>query len=403
MNAPTPTLRLTDQYLMGNYQRLPLTLVRGKGAHVWDDKGNKYLDCIAGIAVDNLGHCHPEVVSALRRQAGRLIHVSNLFHIEPQAQLARQLVRHSFADRVFFCNSGAEANEAAIKLARRFALSRGPAGRYEIVATHRSFHGRTLGALSATGQKKMQTGFGPLVPGFRFVPFDDLPAMERAITDRTCAVLVEPIQGETGVITPSRTYLKKLKALCRRKKVLLILDEVQTGMGRTGHLFAHQGMDLEPDIMTLAKGLGGGAPIGALLTRNEIARAFTPGTHGCTFGGNPLVCAAGLAALKIVARKPFLKQVRALGDYLAAELHRLAGRQPALKAIRGEGLMIGVDLTLPSPEVARRCLEQGVLVNAIPPHTLRFVPPLIITRKDIRKLLGVLENSLNQVAAAQPA
>lgn len=366
--------------------------------YVWDESGNKYLDFVAGIAVDSLGHCHPDVVKAIRQQAGTLMHVSNLYHIPPQSELARELTRHCFADKAFFCNSGTEANEAAIKLARKTMFDRGQKKRIEIVTTLASFHGRTLGALSATGQDKMKTGFGPMLPGFKHVPFGDLKAMEKAITSKTCAVMIEPLQGETGVNTASKSYFQNLRKLCNKKKVLLILDEVQTGMGRTGHLFAHQGMKMQPDIMTLAKGLGGGMPIGALLTTDELGASLGPGTHGTTFGGNPLACAAALAVTKIVSSKAFLKQVRDKGEFLKEEIKKLGDRHSVIKKIRGEGLMIGVDLSLPSPAVSSECLKRGALVNAIAPNTLRFIPPLIVTRKDILKLIGILEKSLVSIS-----
>ncbi len=389
--------KLSDQHLLGNYKRFPIALSKGKGMYVWDESGNKYLDFVAGIAVDSLGHCHPEVVKAIKKQAGTLMHVSNLYHIPPQAELARELTRSCFADKVFFCNSGTEANEAAIKLARKVMFDRGQKKRIEIVTTLASFHGRTLGALSATGQEKMKSGFGPMLPGFKHVAFGDLKAMEKAITSKTCALMIEPLQGETGVNTASKRYFQNLRKLCNKKKVLLILDEVQTGMGRTGHLFAHQGMKINPDIMTLAKGLGGGMPIGAMLTTDALGASLGPGTHGTTFGGNPLACAAALAVTKIVSSKSFLKQVQNKGDFFRSELKKLGERHPVINHIRGEGLMIGVDLTLPSPSVAGECMKHKALVNAIAPNTLRFIPPLIVTRQDILKLIGILEKSISKV------
>ena len=394
MSSNESVSKLADRHLLGNYRRFPIALAKGRGMHVWDESGKRYLDFVAGIAVDVLGHCHPEVVRAIRQQAGTLLHVSNLYHIRPQAELARELTKQCFADRAFFCNSGTEANEAAIKLARKAMSDRGEPKRIEIITTLASFHGRTLRALSATGQKKMKAGFGPMVPGFKHVPFDDVRAVEQAVTSKTCAVMLEPLQGETGVNTPSKNYLKELRKLCDRKKILLILDEIQTGMGRTGHLFAHQGMGVTPDIMTLAKGLGGGVPIGALLTTEKLAATLGPGTHGTTFGGNPLVCAAGLAVTKIVSAKAFLKRVQRAGSYLKKELKKLGDRTGVIQNIRGEGLMIGVDITLPSPAVASACLERGALVNAIAPNTLRFVPPLIVTEREIDRLIKILEKSI---------
>lgn len=397
MTTNSSVKKISDQHLLGNYKRFPIALSKGKGMYVWDESGNKYLDFVAGIAVDSLGHCHPEVVKAIKKQAGTLMHVSNLYHIPPQAELARELTRSCFADRAFFCNSGTEANEAAIKLARKVMFDRDQKNRIEIVTTLASFHGRTLGALSATGQEKMKAGFGPMLPGFKHVAFGDFKAMEKAITSKTCAVMIEPLQGETGVNTASKRYFQNLRKLCNKKKVLLILDEVQTGMGRTGHLFAHQGMKIKPDIMTLAKGLGGGMPIGAMLTTDELGASLGPGTHGTTFGGNPLACAAALAVTKIVSSKSFLKQVQNKGDFFRSELKKLGERHPVINHIRGEGLMIGVDLTLPSPSVAGECMKHKALVNAIAPNTLRFIPPLIVTRQDIIKLIGILEKSISRV------
>ncbi|MFQ5481347.1 MAG: acetylornithine transaminase [Nitrospinaceae bacterium] len=393
---------LSEAHLLGNYRRVPLALVRGKGLNVWDKSGRRYLDFIAGIAVASLGHCPPTVVQAVQRQAARLLHVSNLVHIEPQTLLARELTDLCFADKAFFCNSGTEANEAALKLARKYFSDRGRPECFEIVTIDGSFHGRTLGSLSATGQAKMQAGFGPLVPGFKHVPFDDLPAMERAIQDKTCAVLIEPILGETGVILPSRGYLKGLRRLCNKKKVLLILDEIQTGMGRTGTLFAHEGENIRPDIMTLAKGLGGGVPIGVLLTTDRLARSLGPGTHGTTFGGNPLACAAARAVLKKIARPSFLARVREMGDYFMNQLQTLAARQDSIKNIRGRGLMIGVDLTAPSAQVAGECLQRGVLVNSIAPHTLRLVPPLVVSKREINTFMRVLAQSLEACGSGPP-
>ena len=291
---------ISHQFLMNTYARLPISLVRGQGCFVYDAEGREYLDCVAGIAVNVLGHAHPDLVEAITRQARQLIHTSNLFYTEPQTLLARRLVELSFADKVFFCNSGAEANEAAIKLARRYATKRFGPERTEILTMTNSFHGRTLASLSATGQPKLQEGFGPLVPGFRYVPFNDPSALEAAITSHTAAIMLEPLQAEGGVIVPDTGYLKAVRDICTKHNILLIFDEVQTGMGRTGTLFAYQHFDLAPDIMTLAKGLGGGIPIGACLATQEVSTAFEPGTHASTFGCNPLACAAALKVLEVL-------------------------------------------------------------------------------------------------------
>ncbi|MDH5761669.1 MAG: acetylornithine transaminase [Nitrospinota bacterium] len=390
-------IQLTERHVAATYGRYPIALVKGKGMHVWDASGNRYLDFVAGVAVDNLGHCHPKIVQAIRKQAGQLLHVSNWFHIEPQSKLAAEITRLSFADKVFFCNSGTEANEGAIKLARRYFVDQGQKHKTEIITTYKAFHGRTLGAMSATPQDKIQKGFGPLVPGFKYVPFDDISAMKKAITSKTCAVMVEPIQGESGVNIPHKSYLKELRKLCTERDVLLILDEVQTGFGRTGHLFAYQGFGAKPDIMTLAKGLGSGVPIGALAMTNSVAKSLGPGTHGSTFGGNPLVCAAALASVNIVSDKAFLKDVQEMGKYFLKRLKELAKKFPAIKEVRGMGMILAIDLDGSSAEVAKDCMEQGILVNSIAPSTLRFIPPLIVSQKNIDTLIRVLTKTLTKL------
>ncbi len=296
-------MMLSEKYIAHTYNRYPLLLVRGKGTRVWDLDGKEYLDFVAGLAVCNLGHCHPKVVKAIQDQAEKLIHVSNLYYIEPQIQLASLLCKHSFADKVFFCNSGAEANEGAMKLARKYAKEKIGEDRYEIITMERSFHGRTLATLTATAQEKFHKGYAPLMPGFKYVPFNDLKAVREAIDSKTCAVLLEPIQGEGGVNFPSEGYLKGLREICDEKGILLIFDEVQVGMGRTGKLFAYEHEGMKPDILTVAKSLAGGVPIGALLIRDEIAESFKPGDHASTFGGNPLATAAGVAALTAILKK----------------------------------------------------------------------------------------------------
>jgi acetylornithine/N-succinyldiaminopimelate aminotransferase len=391
-------IQLTERHVAATYGRYPIALVKGKGMHVWDASGNRYLDFVAGVAVDSLGHCHPKIVQAIRKQAGQLLHVSNWFHIEPQARLAAEITRLSFGNKVFFCNSGTEAIEGAIKVARRFYVDRGQKNKTEIITTYKAFHGRTLGAMSATPQDKIQKGFGPLVPGFKYVPFDDIAAMKKAMTSKTCAVMVEPIQGESGVNIPGKNYLKELRKLCTERDALLILDEIQTGFGRTGQLFAYQGFGVKPDIMTLAKGLGAGVPIGALVMTDQVAKSLGPGTHGSTFGGNPLVCAAALASVAIVSQKDFLKQVRETGKYFLARLKELAKKFPIIKDVRGMGLILAFDIDGSSATVARDCMEQGILVNSIQPGTLRFIPPLIVSQKNIDALIRVLTKSLTQLS-----
>lgn len=382
---------------IGLYARQPLALARGQGCTVWDADGKRYLDFFAGVAVNSLGHCHPAVVEAVRRQAGELLHVSNHYHTAIEGELAALLCRHSFAERVFLCNSGAEAVEAAMKLARRWGSESG-GGRYEILATHGSFHGRTFGALSATGQEKYHRGFLPLLPGVRRVPFDDLAAMETAVGAETVAIMVEPIQGEGGVVVPRPGYLRGLRALADRRDLLLIFDEIQTGMGRTGTLFAYEQCDAVPDVMPLAKALGGGVPIGALLTTARVAAAFTPGAHGTTFGGNPLACAAALAALRTIAAPDFLEHVVTMGRRLRAGLDHLAIRHRRIREVRGSGLMLGALLDGPGAGVVTRCLDAGLLINCTAERALRLTPPLIVTAAEVDEALDILDRALGEAA-----
>jgi acetylornithine aminotransferase len=394
---PTEELRQdAERYLMNTYARSPISIVRGRGSRVYDLEGREYLDFVAGIAVNVLGHAHPDIVAAIQKQAQQLLHASNLYYTEPQVRLAQTLVDHSFAEKVFFCNSGAEANEAAIKLARRYAHQKYGADRYEIITMRQSFHGRTMATLTATGQEKVQQGFEPLLPGFTYVPFNDLPAVEQALTDRTAAVLLEPIQGEGGVHVASRAYLKGLRELCHKRDVLLIFDEVQTGMGRTGTLFAYEQLGVEPDIMTLAKGLGGGMPIGACLATDNAAAAFTPGSHASTFGGNPLACAAALAVLRVLLDGRVLEQSRVAGDYLAKGLQDLKDRLPIVKDVRGLGLLQGMELSVDGKPVVTDCLARGLLINCTVDRVLRFVPPLIVTQREIDRLLDTLSQVLSK-------
>jgi acetylornithine/N-succinyldiaminopimelate aminotransferase len=390
MKSNQELVTLTNKYVAKNYGRYPIGLVRGKGTTVWDASGKKYIDFIAGLAVDNLGHCPPSVVNAIRKQAGKLLHVSNLYHIEPQSQLAAELSRLSFADKFFFCNSGTEANEAAIKLARRWFYDNGQPKRFEIITMNNSFHGRTMASLSATAQKKIHAGFKPLLPGFKYVPFNDISALKKALTKKTCAVLIEPIQGEGGVNLAQEIYLKTLRKICNEKGVLLIFDEIQTGFGRTGHLFAYERYKIKPDIITLAKALGGGIAIGAMGSTNKIIESFSPGTHGATFGGNPLACAASLASLKTLTKKDFLKKASSQGNYFLKQLHYLKENFSIIREVRGIGLMLAVELDRPGAEVVSACMKEGLLINCIQQNTIRFLPPLIITRKEINLLIKTL-------------
>lgn len=387
-----------QEHLFDTYARLPVVFTHGKGTRLWDEEGKEYLDFLAGIAVCNLGHCHPDLNNILTQQAESLIHVSNLFYTVPQVELARELTRLSFADKVFFANSGAEANEAAIKLARKYSRERRGSGRFHIICMKNSFHGRTLATLSATGQHKVQTGFDPLVEGFTFVDFNSIDAVEAAISKQTCAVMVEPIQAEGGILLPSANYLEDLKELCHQHDLLLIFDEVQVGMGRTGTLFAHEQENVAPDIMTLAKALGNGLPIGAMLATDEVARAFTPGSHASTFGGTPLVTSVALRTLEIISQPVFLRRVQRVGAYLYTCLQDLRDRFSVVRDVRGRGLLLGMELTVPGQEIVRRCLQLGVVINCIQESVLRFVPPLTIETTEVDRLIEVLSEVLMESA-----
>jgi len=382
--------KLERKLFMQTVERLPVTLVRGQGARAWDTDGRGYLDFVGGWAVNSLGHCHPVVVEALMEQAQTLIQASNQFYTIPQIQLAEVLIDKSCLDRVFFCNSGAEANEGAIKLARRYGKLR-LGGAHEIITTHNSFHGRTLAMVAATGQDKFQEPYIPLPGGFVNVDYNNAEAIKGATTTRTCAVMVEPIQGEGGVNVPGDGYLKEIRAWCDAKGILLVLDEVQTGIGRTGTLFAYEQFGVEPDIMTLAKGLGSGVPIGAFLAK-ERASVFVPGEHGSTFGGNPLVCAASVAALKFIIDNDIPGKVMQVGQYFVDGLEKLKARFDFIAEVRGRGLLLALGFTSDiAGEVMLACLKEGLLVNCVKPDALRFIPPLIITERDVDEALDTLE------------
>ncbi|MER3419781.1 MAG: acetylornithine transaminase [Chloroflexota bacterium] len=375
-------------------RRTPVTLVRGEGSYVWDDQGNRYLDFVAGIAVVSLGHCHPALVEAIKHQAETLIHVSNLFYTVPQLQLAELLVQHSCFDRVYFCNSGAEANEAAIKLARKWGRENRN-GAYEIISALNSFHGRTLAAVTATGTEKYKAPYAPLMPGFVTVPFNDVQAIKDATTDKTCAVLLEPVQGEGGVNIPADDYLQQVRAWCDDQRLLLILDEVQTGVGRTGTLWAYEQFGIEPDVMTLAKGLAGGVPIGAILAKERVASTFQPGDHGSTFGGNPLATAAGYAVLKYIIDNDIPAQVRAKGERLMARLRGLEDRHPVIREVRGRGLLCAVEFEADiADEVVRAALGEGLLLNNLRPNVLRIAPPLTVSDTEIDEAVTALDRVL---------
>ncbi|HOP79616.1 MAG TPA: acetylornithine transaminase [Armatimonadota bacterium] len=377
------------QYVMNTYARQPLVLVRGEGIWVWDDQGKQYLDFVSGIAVNGLGHCHPRVVEAIRKQAGVLMHTSNLYCTQLQPKLAKMLVESSAFDKVFFCNSGAEANEAAIKIARKYGKQKSP-DKVEIITALLSFHGRTMGAITATGQEKYQKWFAPLVPGFKYVPYNDIEALEEAINENTCAVILEPVQGESGVHPATVEYLRFARTACDSDDALLIFDEIQTGLGRTGNLFAYEYYGVVPDIMTLAKTLGGGFPIGACLTRGEATNILQPGDHASTFGGNPLASAAAIAALSAIKEDGLVKNAKMMGDYLQKELRKLP-----VEEVRGLGLMIGIQLNNPTAKaIGAACTENGLLVNPIGDSIIRLLPPLIVTNEDIDQAVEILKNAI---------
>ncbi|MGH7899126.1 MAG: acetylornithine transaminase [Candidatus Binatia bacterium] len=383
----------SDETQVGVYARYPIAFVRGRGARLWDADGREYLDFFTGLAVNNLGHAHPRVVAAIREQSEKLLHTSNVYYNEPSARLGKLLIDASFADRVFFCNSGAEANEAAIKLARKYGSERLD-GRYEILTTFGSFHGRTIATLSATAQEKYQAGFHPMLPGFRYVPFGDLAAMRDAVREETLGVLIEPIQGEGGVNIPAEGYLARLRELCDERRLLLLLDEVQVGMGRTGRLFAHEHEGIRPDIVSLAKALGGGLPIGAMLTTDDIARSFTTGAHGSTFGGNPLACAAGVAVLEALGAERILENCREMGARILGRLAELRARLPMIRDVRGRGLIIGIELDRPGRPYVGAALERGLVINCTAEHVIRLLPPLTVTAAEVDEALAILERVL---------
>jgi acetylornithine/N-succinyldiaminopimelate aminotransferase len=385
-------MEAADRVMASTYSRFPIVLVEGKGCNLKDSAGRTYTDFVAGIAVCNLGHAHDGIAEAVAAQARRLVHVSNLYYSEPQIQLAQWLVEHSFADRVFFCNSGAEANEAAIKLARKYFKDRGAPTRFRIITMEGSFHGRTMATLTATGQAKIRKGFEPLLEGFDTVPFNDLQAVQDAMTEETCAVMVEPIQGEGGVQCPGRGYLEGLRELCDQEGVLFIFDEVQTGMGRTGKLFAYEHFGMTPDIMTLAKALANGLPMGAMLAREEVAKAFTPGSHASTFGGTPLVATAALTTVRTLLDEGVLENCERVGKYFRQRLRRLQSKYAFIREVRGKGLLIGLDLTCDGMSVVKACMERGFLINCTQEHILRFIPPLIIKEEDIDSLVSCLDS-----------
>lgn len=380
--------------LMSNYGRFPVTLVKGKGSYVWDDKGNQFLDFTSGIATCNLGHVPEQVKVKLQEQLDSLWHCSNLYNIPPQQELAALLVENSFGDQVFFCNSGAEANEAAIKLARRYSQKIKGIDAYEVVTFQQSFHGRTLATLSATGQEKIQQGFLPLMPGFRYLPYNDHAALNDLYSSKTCAVLLELVQGEGGVIPADHEWVQQLEKICKENDILLMVDEIQTGIGRTGTLFAYEQYGIEPDVISVAKGLGSGFPIGAIIAKGEVAKAFDPGSHGSTFGGNPLATTAGLATVHHILSTNLLEQVNELADFFDAELNQLMEKYSVISEIRGKGLLKGMVIQGKALDVVKKAMEHNVLILTAGPDVVRILPPLTASKEDIKEFIVVLEKVL---------
>ena len=384
-------ISIADKCIMGTYRRYPVVFTRGRGMKLWDSEGREYLDFVAGIAVCSLGHAHPAVTRAMQEQAERLVHVSNLYYIEAQIEYARLLTENCALKKVFFCNSGAEANEGAIKLARKFGNDSSSGMRNEIISMIASFHGRTMATITATGQEKFQQGFHPLLPGFKYAPFNDLETLAGMITERTCAVLVEPIQAEGGIRLPAPGYFAGLRKLCDERNILLILDEVQVGMGRTGSLFAYEQEGIIPDIITMAKAMGNGFPLGATLAGEKVAAAFEPGSHASTFGGNPLGMAAARVTLEILLSEGIIQECRNKGSYLMARMQELQARHKLIKEVRGRGLLVGVELNREAAVIIARAMKRGLLIASAGPNVLRFVPPLIATKQDIDQATAILD------------
>ncbi|WP_088187416.1 acetylornithine transaminase [Desulfosporosinus sp. FKA] len=377
--------------VMNTYGRLPMTIVKGKGVWVWDTEGKRYLDFLTGLAVNSLGHSHPAIVQAIQEQAEEVLHTSNLYWIPNQVALAESLVKHSFADKVFFCNSGAEANEAAFKLARKYAKEMYGDHKYKVISLKNSFHGRTLATLTLTGQTKYQKGYSPLPVGLSYTALNDLEGLKAKVNEKTAAVFIEPIQGEGGVIPCSKEFLQAARDLCDQYSALLIFDEVQCGVGRTGKLFAYEWSGVTPDIMTLAKALGGGVPMGAMLATDKVANVFQPGDHASTFGGNPLATAAGCAVLDIMLQEGFFTGVQERANYFRQGLEHLAQKYQTGDPIRGQGFILGWPVSKFGPEIVARCLQKGLLINCVGGKTLRFLPPLIVEKPEIDEALKLLD------------
>jgi acetylornithine/N-succinyldiaminopimelate aminotransferase len=386
------TIELFDKYVIANYGRLGRVMVKGQGCYLFDSDGNKILDMFPGWAVSGIGHCHPKVVEALRKQAGELLHIDNTFYSEPQGELAKLLSERAFGGKSFFCNSGAEANEAALKLARLHTSQE----KYKFITAEGSFHGRTFATMTATAQPKHHEGLLPLLPGFVYVPFNDAGALESAFSDEVAAVMVEPIQGEGGINPATEEFLQAIRRLCDQNGAILIFDEVTTGIGRTGKWFGYQHFDVEPDIMTMAKALGGGVAIGAMMAREEVAASLVPGKHATTFGGNALACAAGVAVMKVIEEDNLLENAGRMGQYIQDKLNQLKQKHFIIDHVRGVGLMIGVQLTSPGGEIVNRCLEKGLRINCTQGTVLRFMPPMIVTAEQIDQAVDILDSVLTE-------
>ena len=385
-------IALFDKYVIANYGRLPKVITKGLNNKLWDLDGNEILDMFPGWAVSGIGHCHPKVVEAVQKQVSELIHIDNTFYITLQGQLAKMLSERAFGGKSFFCNSGAEANEAALKLARRHT----PKEKYKFITAEKSFHGRTFAAVTATGQPKYHEGFLPLPPGFVYVPYNDIDALQEAFDDEVAAVMIEPIQGEGGVHEATAEYMQTIRDLCDAHGALMILDEVQTGMGRTGQWFGYQHYDITPDIITLAKALGGGLAIGAMMARPEIAASLVPGTHASTFGGNPLACAAGVAVIEAIEEEGLLDNAKQTGQYTREKLEELKEKYPIIDHIRGKGLMLALQLAVPGANIVGRCLEKGLRINCTQETVLRFMPSMTVTKEEIDQAVAILGEVLDE-------
>ncbi|UCE47653.1 MAG: aspartate aminotransferase family protein [Phycisphaerales bacterium] len=386
------TIELFDKYVIANYGRLPRVIVKGEGCYLYDSDGNKILDMFPGWAVSAIGHCHPKVTEALRRQAGELLHIDNTFYSEPQGELAKLLSERAFGGKCFFCNSGAEANEAALKLARLHTSEE----KYKFITAEGSFHGRTFATMTATAQPKHHEGLLPLLPGFVYVPFNDIEALEKAFSDEVAAVMVEPIQGEGGINLADAEYLRAIRRLCDEKGAVLIFDEVTTGIGRTGKWFAYQHYDVRPDMVTMAKALGGGTAIGAMMASEEVAASLVPGKHATTFGGNALVCAAAVAVINVIEQENLLENAKKLGQYTMDKLRQLKQKHEIIDSVRGVGLMIGVQLTSAGAGIVDKCLENGLRINCTQGTVLRFMPPMIATESQIDQAVDILDSVLSE-------